>query len=462
LIPRIFHQIWLGPEKFPAEYRRRQASWLAQHPGWELRFWTEKNLPAPEELRRPEACDRLRSPWERSDLLRLDLLWRFGGVYINADLECLRSIEPLVAGASFLIGRASRGRVETALIGAAAEHSILDRALDEIQPREFPGYDKSATGSVFLTGVLSGEPGVTYIDRALINPSRAKDVERAYAAGGAVSWESLERLWQAVLKSEKRLTAAQTQASHWREEASHWRAKYQEAEASRPRTDISEGPEALATAANETGPATASMRMPRLFHQVWVGPNPLPEEYAAYQQTWLRQHPEWELRLWTEDNLPQPLRRPEAAERLRVPAERANILRLEVVWRFGGVYVDADLECLSSIEPLIEDTDFFTVLRGSGIADNYFFGAIPAHPILDRGLDQIRPRTGYGYKKELGPRFLNTLIADHRDEILLIEPPTLKHYTVHHAHRTYLDSGLLRLDVLKARLEMLAATRDRP
>ena len=455
LIPPIFHQIWLGREDFPAEYTRRQASWLVHHPGWELRFWTEKNLPAPEELRRPEACERLRSPWERSDVLRLDLLWRFGGVYIGADLECLRSIEPLVAGASFLIGRASRGRVDTALIGAAAEHSILDRALDEVQPREFRGYDRSATGSTFLTRLLTGEPGVTYIDRALINPSRAKDVERAYAVGGAASWESLEHLWQALLKTEKQLAAAQRQASHWR-------ARHQELLASRPATEGAEGTVPGLGRRQRSHVETASMRIPRIFHQVWVGLNPLPEQYAAYQQTWLRRHPDWELRLWTEDNLPQPLRRPEAAERLRVPAERADILRLEVVWRFGGVYFDVDMECLRSIEPLVKDADFFTALTGSNVANFYFFGAVAGHPILERGLEQIRPRKTYGFEKtKTGPRFLDTLIADHRDELLLLEPPMLKHYTIHHGHRTYLDSEALRLDLLRARLEILAATRDR-
>ena len=448
LIPRIFHQIWLGREAFPAEYGRRQASWLVHHPGWELRFWTERNLPAPEELRRPEACERLRSPWERSDVLRLDLLWRFGGVYIDADLECLRSIEPLVASASFLIGRASRGRVDTALLGASAGNSIVDRALEEIRPCEFRGYDKSATGSRFLAGLLADEPRVTYVDRALINPSRPKDVERAYAVGGTASWESLEHLWQALLKLEKRLAAAESQASHWR-------AKYRRAVASMPTTESSDElrPEARATAA---------IRIPPIFHQVWLGPDPLPEQYAAYQQTWADQHPGWEVRLWTEDNLPEPLRRPEAAERLRVPAERTDILRLEVVWRFGGVYVDADLECLSSIEPLMKDADFFTAVTGSDVADFYFFGAVAGHPILERGLEQIRPQRSYGYQKtKTGPRFLNTLIADHRDEILLLQPSTLKHYTVHHALRTYLDSEALRLDLLKAKLEMLAATQDR-
>ena len=40
--------------------------------------------------------------------------------------------------------------------------------------------------------------------------------------------------------------------------------------------------------------------------------------------------------------------RPEVYERLRAPAERANILRLELLQRQGGVYVDTDFEALRS------------------------------------------------------------------------------------------------------------------
>jgi mannosyltransferase OCH1-like enzyme len=457
LIPRIFHQIWLDREPFPAEYRRRQATWLDHHPTWELRLWTEKNLPERAELRRVEASERLRTPVERSDLLRLEVLWRFGGVYVDADLECLRSIEPLIADAELFVGRAKRGRVDTALLGAVAGHPIIDRALDEIRPREFPGYDKSATGSRFLDRLLADEPGVTYIDRALINPSRPKDVETAYAVGGAAArGDTLERLWQSLLKAEGRVKAAQ-------KEASEWRAKYEDVAAQLPARKVlrRSRSEPRATDANKVKTATASVRVPRIFHQIWLGPKPFPEEYAAYQQTWLRHHPGWEMRLWTEDNLPKPLRRPEAAERLRIPAERGDILRLEVVWRFGGVHLDTDLECLRPIEELIGESNFFTALSGSGVTNFYFFGAVAGHPILDRALDRIRPRTRFGHDKtRTGPRFQNTVIAEDRDEILLLEQSTLKAYTVHHKHRTYLDSEALRLEVLKAKLEMQAAKTE--
>jgi mannosyltransferase OCH1-like enzyme len=205
------------------------------------------------------------------------------------------------------------------------------------------------------------------------------------------------------------------------------------------------------------------MLIPRIFHQIWVGPDPLPAEYAAYQETWRRHHPGWELRFWTEDNLPGDLRRPEAAERLRAPTERADILRLEVVWRFGGVHVDADFECLRPIDPLIEEPDFFIGLGKPGRVNGALFGAVAGHPILDQALDAIRPREFYGYDKEAtGPKFLDALLAG-RDGVTFIEPeafypatPEARRtaYAVHHEARTWKDAELLRIDMIRAEQKM--------
>jgi mannosyltransferase OCH1-like enzyme len=153
----------------------------------------------------------------------------------------------------------------------------------------------------------------------------------------------------------------------------------------------------------------------RILHQVWLGPEPLPDEFAGYRQTWLDHHPDWEHHLWTEDNLPADLRRPEARERLRVPAERSDILRLEVLWQHGGVYVDTDFECHRPLDPLIEGLDFFTApLKPNGWVNNAFLGATARHPILDRALDELRPREFHGYDKwATGPRFLEELLKDY-------------------------------------------------
>jgi inositol phosphorylceramide mannosyltransferase catalytic subunit len=156
-----------------------------------------------------------------------------------------------------------------------------------------------------------------------------------------------------------------------------------------------------------------SFVVPRILHQIWLGDQPLPDEFARYRETWLRHHPGWEHRFWTEENLPPDLRRPEVYERLRMPAERSDILRLEVLWHEGGVYVDTDFECHRPLDEVIDDHEFFTApLKPSG--------SVPGHPILDRALNELRPREFYGYDKHgTGPRFLDTLLRDYPDAVRL-------------------------------------------
>ena len=96
MIPRVFHQIWLGERPFP--YERERETWLRHHPDWEHRLWTEAELPGDLEL--TEAANLLRQPAERADILRLELLHRHGGVYLDADFECLKPIDPLLDGAT--------------------------------------------------------------------------------------------------------------------------------------------------------------------------------------------------------------------------------------------------------------------------------------------------------------------------------------------------------------------------
>lgn len=200
------------------------------------------------------------------------------------------------------------------------------------------------------------------------------------------------------------------------------------------------------------------MLIPRIFHQIWVGPEPLPDEYAAYGQTWLQHHPGWELKVWTEDNLPEGLR-PEVYERLRAPAERANILRLELLQREGGVYVDTDFEALRSIEPLIENAELFITLAKPGRVNNALMGSVPDHPVVTEALAKIRPVEFFGHdKSRTGTRFLDGLLID-RPGVTLLDPELFypetdagrpQAYALHRKARSWKDADQLRIDLERA------------
>jgi mannosyltransferase OCH1-like enzyme len=207
-IPRVFHQIWLGDKPLPREYQDYQRSWTKHNPGWELKLWTESELPT--DLRRPEAGERLRAPAERGDILRLEILWREGGVYVDTDFECLRPIGHLLEGHDFVIGFAKPGRVNNAFIASVAGHPVLDRALDELYPREFWGYGKPDTGPAFLDRLLEGAEGITFLEAGLLYPRTPAAHEHAYAVHHeARSWKDPAGLALDSLRARERLAIAQ-------------------------------------------------------------------------------------------------------------------------------------------------------------------------------------------------------------------------------------------------------------
>jgi hypothetical protein len=179
----------------------------------------------PEGLRRHEVYDRSRTSWERADILRLEVVLRFGGVHVDADFECLRPIESLIEGIEFFIGYRKPGRVNGALFGAVAGHPILAEALDAVRPRDDRAYDKDATGPKFLDAQLADRQGVTYFEPAIFYPRTPDELDQAYAVHHkARGWKDEEGLRRSLAKAEKRLLEAQ-------EEARAWRRKYEQVEA---------------------------------------------------------------------------------------------------------------------------------------------------------------------------------------------------------------------------------------
>jgi len=234
LIPRIFHQIWVGPDPFPEEFAAYQETWLEHHPDWELRFWTEDTFPKPEELRRPEAAETLRAPWERGDIFRLEVLWRFGGVHVDTDFECRRSIEPLIENAELFIGLRKPTKVNGALMGSVSGHPLLARGLDEIRPLSSYGMQmgageanvKDETGPEFLDNLLLGRDDVLFIDPPVFYPRTPAQQEQAYAVHHkARAWKDAEGLRGSLEKAERRLAQSQEETLRWRQRAEAAEAK---------------------------------------------------------------------------------------------------------------------------------------------------------------------------------------------------------------------------------------------
>jgi mannosyltransferase OCH1-like enzyme len=208
--------------------------------------------------------------------------------------------------------------------------------------------------------------------------------------------------------------------------------------------------------------------IPRVFHRIWLGPDPMPEEYVRLGRTWKRNHPDWEHHLWAETNLPTDLERHEVYELLRRPAERADILRLELLHRLGGVYVDADLESLKPIDMLLDGVSCFLGALDSGRVSNAVIGAVPGHPLLARAIAELRPRTTFGPvdREGTGPLLIERLRHEFPD-VTVFEPEVFfatereqAQYAFHLSARSWKDEAGLRSDLARAERDRAIAREE--
>ena len=135
-IPRVVHQIWFGSE-VPARFDEWRRGWTELHGkgGWEYRLWTDADMasfplsqgPVGEHI--AALLANASSHVERSDILRLDILFAKGGLYVDTDFERVAGFDAIHERCFLYAGVSNTGCVElnNGLLGAAAGHPWLGK-----------------------------------------------------------------------------------------------------------------------------------------------------------------------------------------------------------------------------------------------------------------------------------------------------------------------------------------------
>lgn len=128
-------------------------------------------------------------------------------------------------------------------------------------------------------------------------------------------------------------------------------------------------------------------RIPRIIHQIWLG-SPLPKEFHRFVLSWINLHiPHgWKYKLWTDEDINQlDLYNKYYYDQVSNYGMRSDIARWEILYRFGGFYVDIDCEALQLLDDLLV-YDLVTGLQplDSGFVqlNNALVGAHQYHPII--------------------------------------------------------------------------------
>jgi len=136
-IPKNIHQIWLGKKASPKKWLSSfQNNFLKSHPDWKYKLWTEEDV-KDLKLVNQELYDKEESIVAKADLLRYEILFKFGGVYFDADILWLnnKSLDNLLTDTNktgFFVGREDHRLLANSVIGSSKENNILKVIIDEL------------------------------------------------------------------------------------------------------------------------------------------------------------------------------------------------------------------------------------------------------------------------------------------------------------------------------------------
>lgn len=185
------------------------------------------------------------------------------------------------------------------------------------------------------------------------------------------------------------------------------------------------------------------MAIPKRLHQIWIG-SPMPQEAKTFAERVKGLHSGWEYKLWGEKAAAGLIKKTEklfpGVDLRRVhPALASGLIRLYILWAFGGIYIDCDAELFDPAEKWAPiEKDFFMAkcekpMWGPGVT-NALMGSVPKGETITYLIEKIGDRVQA--MRDIPPIFrfeifaVNVVLSGRPVEI--IPPMGEGSYAIHH------------------------------
>lgn len=162
MIPKLIHYCWFGGKEKPDSVKQCIESWKKYCPDYEIREWNESNFDI-------QANDYCREAYEAkrwafvADYARLYVLYEYGGIYMDTDVEVVRPFDPLLNQNGFLCFE-NDDNVSIGTFGAARHLLLVNDFLQPYKGRHFKRDDGSfdmTTNLKIITQVLVERYGIS-------------------------------------------------------------------------------------------------------------------------------------------------------------------------------------------------------------------------------------------------------------------------------------------------------------
>lgn len=126
-IPKMIHYIWVGGKEKSDLAKKCMESWKKFCPDYEIKEWNENNFDMEQNLYLKQAFEAKKFAFV-SDYMRLKILYDYGGIYMDTDVELTKPLDEFLKHRAFS-GFENQVWMPTAVMGAEPKHIWIKRML---------------------------------------------------------------------------------------------------------------------------------------------------------------------------------------------------------------------------------------------------------------------------------------------------------------------------------------------
>lgn len=137
MIPKIIHYCWLSNDPVPENLQKYMSTWRQHLPDYEFIKWDFNRFPKESSKWVSEAFDNKKYAFA-ADYIRLYALYNYGGIYLDMDVEILKSFDEFLELDEMLCyEKDGNGALEMAVIGFKKNSEFIKQCLKYYENRSF-------------------------------------------------------------------------------------------------------------------------------------------------------------------------------------------------------------------------------------------------------------------------------------------------------------------------------------
>lgn len=131
--------------------------------------------------------------------------------------------------------------------------------------------------------------------------------------------------------------------------------------------------------------------IPKIIHYCWFGGKALPDSARQCIESWKKFMPEYEIKEWNENNFDvNSIQYTKEAYSCGKYAFVSDYARFYILEKFGGLYLDTDVEIIKSLEPILKNGSYMGIENGVMVNPGLGMGAEPHSPFLKEVINHYK------------------------------------------------------------------------